>query len=196
MSSSAAAVTSSTRGSARPTAADFFTIAAPSPITPFSELPEELDEAPRRPKTTARMEIAKLRKEVRILTRSLCHELIGIQNQTLFRLMGEATKAIERLHNRVSELEGKKGLPGHSSNPIELGDSDSEVEFVEREEKRESGKEGKRREGAGPVRSGQRASRRKAAQLEKIRGPSLDADLPRRARRSPPNRGKSLPAGM
>jgi hypothetical protein len=110
--------------------------------------------------------------------------------------MGEATKAIKHLHNRVSELEGKKGLPGHSSNPIELEDTDSEVEFVEREEKRESGKEGKRREGPGPVRSGQRASRRKAAQMEKIRGPSLDTDLPRRARRSPPNRGKSLPAGM
>jgi hypothetical protein len=70
MSSSAAAVTASTRGSARPTAADFFTITGPSPITPFSELPEELDEAPRKPKTTARMEIAKLRKEVRIPVRS------------------------------------------------------------------------------------------------------------------------------
>ena len=70
------------------------------------------------------------------------------------------------------------------------------MEFVKREEERESGKEGKRQEGVGLVWSGQRASRRKAAQLEKIRGPSLDADLPRRARRLPPNRGKSLPTGM
>jgi hypothetical protein len=110
-------------------------------------------------------------------------------------LLEETNKAIAGLHNRLCELEGKRGLLGHSSNPIELEDTESEVEFVEREEKRESGK-GKGREGAGTVRSGQRASRRKAAQMEKIRGPSLDADLPRRARRSPPNRGKTLPPGM